>query len=200
MKTSLPLKQVKLNTIAKVACVLFILMSIAGMSFGQTPQEYITISKSGPANANPGDLITYTITIGNGHPTDDWTGTITDILPDEFTYDSFITNATHNNFNLSGTTLTWTDLVVPQGKTEVITITGHAGKLGNTFTEQLNLSTYYMNNSNIITYLTNSVTLEYGSVDTTLTDNDTTEVEQICDFVFYGQEGEIKSSLGSTNK
>ena len=49
--------------------------------------EYIAISKSGPSVAIPGDLITYTLSVGNGSQ-NSWTGTITDVLPAEFTYDS----------------------------------------------------------------------------------------------------------------
>jgi len=69
--------------------------------------EYIAISKSGPANARPGDLISYTISVGNGDR-NDWTGTITDVLPDEFTFYSADPVAT----NIVDNTLTWSNFTV----------------------------------------------------------------------------------------
>jgi uncharacterized repeat protein (TIGR01451 family)/gliding motility-associated-like protein len=159
---------------------------------GQT--EYISISKSGPAAAIPGDLITYTISVGNGSQAV-WTGTITDNLPEEFTFVSSTPAATR-----VGQTLTWHSFTVAAQSNSIITVTGHAGRIGTDIDPDWYDGSYYMQNSNEITHIENNVSLDHGTASpgAILTASITTSVNQICSFTFPGLIGQIKMSTGAT--
>ncbi len=163
----------------------------AAILYGQ--EEYIAISKRGPVFANPGDLITYTITVGNGDQSD-WTGTITDVLPDEFTYNSMEPAAT----TVVGQTLTWSGFTVLSGENREITVTGYAGRLGTEFGIPRYPEGYYMENSNVTTTITNNIQLENGTTGGPLLDSYATSVNQVCDFFVINATGSIKMSTGAT--
>ena len=157
--------------------------------------EFIAISKSGPPNAIPGRLISYKISVGNGDQ-NDWTGTVTDVLPDEFTYYSSDPEAD----NITGQTLKWINFTVPAGENRVILVTGYAGKPGSTFADPRYPDGYYMLNSNVVTAITNNTSLEYGTSGATLSATYSTDVAQQCDFYFEPIIGQIKMATNSTFK
>ncbi len=175
---------------------LFFLMFVlipSVISFGQP--EFIAISKSGPSNTIPGKMINYMISVGNGDQ-NEWTGTITDVLPPEFTYYSSSPEAD----NIIGQTLKWTGFTVSGGQNRVIIITGYAGKPGSTFPDPRYPDGYYMLNSNIVTSITNNASLEYGTSGITLSDSYTTDITQSCDFYFEPIIGQIKMATNATFK
>jgi uncharacterized repeat protein (TIGR01451 family)/gliding motility-associated-like protein len=172
---------------------LLILMLPTAIISGQ--EEYIAISKTGPSNAIPGNLISYTITVGNGDQ-NEWTGTIIDTLPTEFTYYSSDPAAT----TMVDQILTWSVFSVLSGQNRVITVTGYAGRLGSTFASPRYENGYYMENSNVLSSITNSIHLEHGTSGSTLSDSYSTDVYQLCDFYLGTLTGQIKMSTNATMK
>lgn len=182
-----------LNSKAMVSKVSFMLILLFSATVVSGQEEYIAISKRGPALAEPGDLISYTITVGNGDQVD-WTGTITDELPAEFTFNSAVPAPT----TVVGQTLTWTNFTVSSGENRVITVSGYAGRLGSEFVSPLYPDGYYMENSNVVTAITNSVQLANGTSGSPLSDSYSTNVNQISDFYIVNATGSIKMSTGAT--
>ncbi len=76
MKNSLPTKRTGFNSkinlfvISKLSGILWLLLITVEMSFGQGGGN-LTISKSGPVQAIPGDYISYNISVGNGTGADE---------------------------------------------------------------------------------------------------------------------------------
>ena len=168
------------------------LVSFSGQLFAA---ESLNISKSvDKIMANPGDLITYTITYSNNGTTAASNVVITDYLPaDNYTYVSSLPAGV-----LSGNTLTWDKnnihgLVRLSAGSNTIIVTLRAGKLG-TAANQLS-SAYYISSSpiNLINYA------KIKSAASTVTSNSvSTEISQICDFDLSQSEGAIKSATYST--
>jgi uncharacterized repeat protein (TIGR01451 family)/gliding motility-associated-like protein len=186
-------KKIKYISMIKQLSILLILMLPAVSVNGQ--EEYIAISKRGPVSALPGDLITYTITVGNGDQSD-WTGTITDVLPDEFTFISSDPAAT----TVAGQTLTWSGFTVLSGENREITFTGYAGRLGTEFGVPRYPDGYYMVNSNVPNTITNNLQLENGTSGGPIVDSYTTDVFQTVDFFLLNATGVIKMSTGATTR
>ncbi|WP_295821355.1 hypothetical protein [uncultured Deinococcus sp.] len=81
-------------------------------------QANVGITKTGPAYAQPGQDITYTLTVTNAGPDAATTVTVTDVLPAALTYVSSSPAA-----GTSGQTLTWTVPTLASGSTWTATVT-----------------------------------------------------------------------------
>ncbi len=81
----------------------------------------LTITKTGPAFAKPGETITYTLTVTNAGPNSATGVTVSDTLPTGLTYVSSAPAAT-----VSGQTLSWTLGTLAASASQTITVTATA--------------------------------------------------------------------------
>ncbi|HAH22728.1 MAG TPA: hypothetical protein DCL77_03010, partial [Prolixibacteraceae bacterium] len=135
----------------KKSTFLPLLVGLFLLSFEFTYGANLTLRKSGPSIANPGDLITYTITYSNTVSTLENNVVITDYLPDTSNcsyYSSFPAGVYNSGLN----TITWNSTQIPglanldAGSGEnIIQVTFRVGKLG-TGTNQ-SAEGYYLNGS-----------------------------------------------------
>jgi uncharacterized repeat protein (TIGR01451 family) len=89
------------------------------------PAADVQITKTGPATANQGDTITYTLTAKNNGPSPATTVTVTDALPSQVTFSSASAGCT-----LSGTTVTCAAGSLASGATATFTISVIAQTVG----------------------------------------------------------------------
>ncbi|HET6556270.1 MAG TPA: DUF11 domain-containing protein, partial [Prolixibacteraceae bacterium] len=161
----------------------------------------LAIRKSGPSNANPGDLVTYTITYSNTVSTLEDNVVITDYLPDaaNCTYHSSFPSGVYNSvFN----TLTWNSTQIAglanldAGSGEnTIQVTVQMGKTGTGVNQSG--EGYYLNASSV----TLSCYSDIKSDQTTtpiLSNTVPTVVSYDCSFKVSQPSAGIKSATGST--
>ncbi|UBV42789.1 DUF11 domain-containing protein [Deinococcus taeanensis] len=86
-----------------------------------TPVADLSVSKTGPGFAKPGETLTYTLTLTNAGPSAASSVTLTDPLPAGLTYVSSSPAAA-----VSGQTLTWTLASLASGATQTMTVTATA--------------------------------------------------------------------------
>jgi large repetitive protein len=198
MKNILLTKQIKKNIPGSLLVILLILLTTAGMSFGQVS---FSIKKNGPTTASPGEEITYTIAYSSTGAQLANNAIITDFLPAaaEYTYVSSFPEGIYNSTN---NTLSWgpdeiADLLLLGSGTRYITITIKAGKTGTSPTQST--QGYYMSNYTNPVSLLNYATIKSDEVTAPIESNIvTTIVTTRCSVVMNEPSSGVKSASGSS--
>jgi uncharacterized repeat protein (TIGR01451 family) len=193
MKNFLLYFRTKLNPPARLYGILLMLLVTAGMSYGQSA----SIKKTGPENAAPGDLLTYTITYSNTGTTLLKNAIIEDQLPSgNFEYVSSFPSGL-----LSGNTITWTKDEIPSlaslnAGNYTIFVTLRAGVAGTGPTQYTGAGGYYISSNTEIIYNAASIVAD-GLTEVTSAPAQTT-ITQICTGQLSSANGVLKSATNLT--
>ncbi len=179
----------------KFSLFLFFLL-IYGFAIGQI--DGLSISKTGPAEGDPGELVTYTITFNNTSATIASNATVVEQLP-AADYFTFVSASDGGVWNSTARTVTWTKSQVPvlgflSVQEKSVTVIGYLGRTG-WVGPKYNLNGYYMPDT-LVTFddsatITNS---GFNPVSTTFT---TTVREHCGPYISPELQGVVKSSGGS---
>jgi uncharacterized repeat protein (TIGR01451 family) len=98
--------------------------TVNGTVVNNNPNADLSVTVSGPASANEGDTVTYTITLTNAGPSAASGVTLTDTLPAVLSYKSSTTS--QGTFTVSGGVVTFSVGAVAAGGTVTATVTAQA--------------------------------------------------------------------------
>jgi uncharacterized repeat protein (TIGR01451 family) len=194
MKKPLPSPSQKQEILLKIAIVFVALVSSLA-NYGQTVS--FNISKMGPAVANPGDVITYTISYANTSAILATDVVITDFLPDPDNY-IYMSSVPAGDYDPVSNTITWDKTRIPQlaslgAGTNFISVTIRTGKQG---VPPLQSPLGYYTTIPTAT-LNNQVNIQSGTVSVTSAVV-TTLVTTNCTFSLSEPSAGIKSATNST--
>lgn len=166
---------------------------IAGTAAGQPSA---TIVKSGPTAAQPGDLLTYTITYSNTGSTLLNNGIIEDLLPaGDFTY---VSSSPEGDTGTAGK-IVWTQVQIPElasldAGSHTVTVVLRAGQLQTG--PAYDPSGYYIGTSPV--NIENQATIRFDEIPAPVYSNTlATTITQVCGAELSGAEGIIKSATNS---